>query len=131
MGLTITAGCSIIKRDLGEFLFQIFCIFFCRKFPYVRFYYNVKFQCLNALINFLFWSFITTWNLGFQIFCIIFFNNGWPAYISSNNLTPAIFRVAIGWHLIFCSPKWPTCCNSPRKWIPVKARQKAGFSIVR
>ena len=53
-------------------------------------------------------------------------------YSSSYNLTPAISRVLIGEHLIFCSPPWPTCCTSPRKCTPVKykVRQKAGFPIV-
>ena len=53
-------------------------------------------------------------------------------YSSSHNLTPAISRVMIGQHLIFYSPPWLKCCNSPRKCTPVKykARQKAGFSIV-
>ena len=53
-------------------------------------------------------------------------------YSSSYNLTPAIPRVTIGEHLIFCSRPWPTCCNSPRKCTPVKykARQRTGFSIV-
>ena len=53
-------------------------------------------------------------------------------YSSSYNLIPAISRVLIGWHLIFCSPMWPTCCNSSRKCTRVKykARQKAGFPIV-
>ena len=52
-------------------------------------------------------------------------------YTSSYNLTPAISRVLIGEHLIFCSPPWPTCCNSPRKCTPVKykARQKTGFQL--
>ena len=51
---------------------------------------------------------------------------------SSYNLTPAISQVRIGEHLIFCSPPWPTCCNSPLKCTPVKykPRQKAGFPIV-
>ena len=35
---------------------------------------------------------------------------------SSYNLTPAIFRVLIDWHLTFCSQMWPGWCNSPRKW---------------
>ena len=54
------------------------------------------------------------------------------AYSLSNNLTLAISRVLIGQHFIFCSPTWPTCCNSPRKCTPVKykVRQKAGFPIV-
>ena len=53
-------------------------------------------------------------------------------YSSSHNLTPAISRVMIGQHLIFYSPPWLKCCNSPRKCTPVKykARQKAGFPIV-
>ena len=53
-------------------------------------------------------------------------------YSSSYNLTPAISRVLIGEQLIFCSPPWPTCCNSPRKCTSVKykARQKTGFPIV-
>ena len=40
--------------------------------------------------------------------------------------------VLIGEHLIFCSPPWPTCCNSPRKCTPVKykTRQKVGFPII-
>ena len=54
------------------------------------------------------------------------------AYSSSYNLAPAISRVLIGQRLIFCSPTWPTCCNSTLKCTPVKhkARQKAGFQIV-
>ena len=53
-------------------------------------------------------------------------------YSSSYNLTPAISRVLIGEQLIFCSPPWPTCCNSPRKCTPVKykTRQKVGFPII-
>ena len=53
-------------------------------------------------------------------------------YSSSYNLTPAISRVLIGEHLIFCSPPWPTCCNSPRKCTPVKykTKQKVGFPII-
>ena len=41
-------------------------------------------------------------------------------YSSSYNLTPAISQVLIGRRLIFCSPTWPPCCNSPRKCTPVK-----------
>ena len=54
------------------------------------------------------------------------------SYSSSHNLTPAISRALIGRYLIFCSPTWPTCCNSSRKCTPVKykASQKAGFPIV-
>ena len=53
-------------------------------------------------------------------------------YSSSHNLTPAISRVMIGQHLIFYSPPWLKCCNSPRKCTPVKykARQKDGSPIV-
>ena len=54
------------------------------------------------------------------------------SYSSSYNLTPAISRVLIGRHLIFCSLTWPTCCKLP--WIctqvKYKARQKAGFPVV-
>ena len=35
---------------------------------------------------------------------------------SSYNLTLAISRVLIDRHLTFCSPMWPTRCNSARKW---------------
>ena len=42
------------------------------------------------------------------------------SYRSSCSLTPAISQVLIRQHLIFCSPTWPTCCNSPRKCMPVK-----------
>ena len=57
--------------------------------------------------------------------------SNWSVF-SSYNLTPAISQVLIGRHLIFCSPTWPTCCNSPRKYTPVKykVRQKVGFSTV-
>ena len=53
-------------------------------------------------------------------------------YSFSYNLTPAISRFLIGEHLIFSSPPWPTCCNSPRKCtsFKYKARQKTGFPIV-
>ena len=48
------------------------------------------------------------------------------------NLAPAISWVLIDQHLIFCSPTWPTGCNSLRKCTSVKykARQRAGFPIV-
>ena len=36
-----------------------------------------------------------------------------------------ISRVLIGQHLISCSPTWLTCCNSPRKCTPVKAKMEA------
>ena len=54
------------------------------------------------------------------------------SYSSSHNLTPAISRALIGRYLIFCSPTWPTCCNSSRKCTPVKykAREKSGFPTV-
>ena len=54
------------------------------------------------------------------------------AYSSPCNLTPPLYRVLIGLHLIFCPPTWPTCCNSPRKVTSVKykTRQKPGFPIV-
>ena len=53
-------------------------------------------------------------------------------YSSSCNLTPAIYRVLISEHLIFCSLPWPTHFNSARNCRPVKckARQKARFPIV-
>ena len=54
------------------------------------------------------------------------------SYTSSYNLALAISGVLTGWHMISCSPTWPTCCNSSRKCTSVKykARQKAGFLIV-
>ena len=54
------------------------------------------------------------------------------SYSSSYNLALSISLFLIGWHLIFCSPLWPTCCNSPRKYPPVEymVMQKAGFQIV-
>ena len=59
------------------------------------------------------------------------FNDG-SIYSLSYNLTPAISRVLIDRHLVFCSPTWPTCCNSTWKCTPVKykATQKAGFPII-
>ena len=36
-------------------------------------------------------------------------------YSSSCNLIPPFSGVLIGRHLIFCTPTWPTCCNSSRK----------------
>ena len=53
-------------------------------------------------------------------------------YNTSDNVTPPISRVLIGWNLIFCWLMSPMCCNSPRKCTPVKynKKQKAGFPIV-
>ena len=50
-------------------------------------------------------------------------------YCSSYNLIPAISWPLIGRYLIFCSPTWPTYCNSPRKCTPVKykAWKTVGF----
>ena len=54
------------------------------------------------------------------------------AHSSSYNLTPALSRVLLGQHLIFCSHTWSKCCNAPRKCTPVtyKARQKDGFPVL-
>ena len=52
-------------------------------------------------------------------------------YSTSDNVTPPVSSVLIGWHLIFCWLASPTCCNSPQKCAPAKYknRQKAGFPI--
>ena len=53
-------------------------------------------------------------------------------YSTSDNETPPISLVLIGRYLILCWLTSPPCCNSPRKYTPVKykKRQKAGFPIV-
>ena len=45
-------------------------------------------------------------------------------YSSFYNLKPAISRVLIGRHLIFCSPTGPTHCNLPQKCTPVKYKAR-------
>ena len=67
-----------------------------------------------------FWKFVMSawlygqWVISPWVNCKINLRIQCQSFSSPYNLIPAIFRVLTGWHLTFCSPTWPTCCNSAR-----------------
>ena len=109
---------QLCRFQNGNFLYT-FQTLFARKRGLIRPYFVHENESLQLSVPYVTNSFIRS---GFS---------NWSVF-SSYNLTPAISQVLIGRHLIFCSPTWPTCCNSPRKYTPVKykVRQKVGFSTV-